>query len=113
MRNTFICPRLKPSYIFSNIKELRRGKQEYSVQIGGSISTDIKRSSERLGRSSSIVENGIRARESRLQGLGGSIQRVAEWFRNLGRKAIDRSKNILSLLGVEKGRLDGGMRMKR
>jgi hypothetical protein len=97
----------------SNIKELRRGKQEYSVQIGGSISTDIKRSSERLGRSSSIVENGIRARESRLQGLGGSIQRVAEWFRNLGGKAIDRSKKILSLLGVEKGRLDGGMRMKR
>ncbi len=96
-----------------NITELRRSKQEYRVQIGGSISTDIKESSERVGRASVIIENGIGERESRLQGLGGSIQRVAEWFRDIGRKAIDRSKKILSLLGAEKGRPGGGMRMKR
>ncbi len=96
-----------------NITELRRSKQEYRVQIAGSISTDIKESSERVGRASVIIENGIGERESRLQRLGGSIQRVAEWFRDIGRKAIDRSKKILSLLGAEKGRPGGGMRMKR
>lgn len=94
-----------------NLAELRRSKQEYRIQVRGSTATELKDASESLGRSSTIIENSIGERGSRSQRFGSSLQRIAEWFRELGRKALEVPKRILSTLGKDKGTPGGDMRM--
>lgn len=96
-----------------NLRELRRSKQEHSVQAGRSIAAAVEATSESLGRSSVVIENGTRGRGSRSQRFGSSFQGVADWFRELGRKALELPKKILFAFRKDEGSPGGGMGMKR
>jgi len=83
----------------SNLEVLRGSKQEYNIQVGGSTDTSVTDTSRSLGRAGGKLTESVSSTESVLSGFGRSIHGIAEWFKELGRKALEKPKKIKSVLG--------------
>ncbi len=83
----------------SNLELLRRSKQEHNIQVERSTNTSVADTSRSLGRASGKLADSVSSTESVLQGFSRSIQGITEWFRELGRKALEKPKKIKSVLG--------------